>query len=322
MESSLENLIRISSDISRSHPALSKSLRLSTIRMAANPDSYRFEDRLQGLVVILKSIQQDLERSLKEVSGDDFNEFKKFFKGEFEAEQEQIKQILDGIRTPKTAGPADFFKGLFKKKPKPIPNPVEDSVSDSSYSMSDYDMDSFVDGKTEWGDSSEYVEKEYKENQKFFTRVKNFMNKIGELKINPSKEMVRSAISVVRSIIQEAESLIKGSRSSLDKKPEPTLTLEDDSNSPPGKSPPKKKIDLENTVNHYADMLLESASDEQKSLRLLKELFSKVGPYLEEDRASLASSRLAHSLVRVASSSPRTRHIILPIIRKIIPVGL
>ncbi len=318
MKNSLENLVSISSEIRKTHPRLASHLQRSVIRMAANPDTYKFEDRMRGLIVILKSMKQDIERAVKESTDDDFEEFKKFFSDGFEAEQEQIKQILHGMKSAKissTAGPSDFFKNLFKKKRKP----VEDAVSDTSYSMSDYDMDSFVDGRTEWGDSSEYVEKEYGENHKFFTRVRNFMNRIDELRKNPSVDLAKGALTIVKSLISEAEDLSKGERGSLNKKPLPNgPVLEDDPEEGSGVKPTKgPKIDLENVVNHYADMLLENASNEQKSLSLLKELFSKVGPMLEEDRASLASARLASALIRVAGASPRTRKVVLPIIRKI-----
>ncbi len=262
-------------------------------------------------------INKDLDKALNDIDTDDAEEFAKFFDDVIDAEEEQLLTSLGRIKALKTAssvmtaGPLDFVKNIFKKKP--APEETDDSEGSDgvspSYTMDDSTMDEFVDGKTDWEDASHYIKHEFNENTEFFSGVDGLLKSLKEVRKKPSRSLVESIKKTCEKMIRFGESIVKGARQHL---------MEPGTKNPDRK--PSSKLD--GTVEHYADMLKESLGDEKKTLKFLKELFKEVGPLIEDERATLASKKILPVLIRTARSVPRTREVLVPVIRRIVAAKL
>ena len=103
--------------------------------------------------------------------------------------------------------------------------------------------------------------------------------------------------------------------------PVPQITLEEDEEEIPVEDEGSEIWDLEGTVEHYIDVLRDNLDDEKKLTSLLKELFRKVGPVVQEERGSIAGRVAAQRvvlpvLVHMAHARPHLRPALLPIIRQ------
>lgn len=328
------NLIRIASAIEADSPFLSYELSRSTRRMVGdsvrvsvvNPGIQTFENHVEKMVLVLKSLSQELESALSDL--DDAKEFAKFFSGHL-AEEKELRELLNNAKklgkvaaSHDVAGFKDWFKGItdvFRKENEGD----EDAGMQPSYQLDESTIDDFVEGSSEWADASYYIEQEFRENKDFFDGANQVLQDMAEIRKAPSTDAVQALLENVKRFTRFGENLLRGLRKHL-LEPAPKVTLEDDEDKGQGSGSKSDPLwNLESTVEHYVDILRENLGDEGKTLSLLKELFGKVKPALGEERAdvSLASRQAAQkrvlpALVRLAYSRPRTRTVLLPIIRQ------
>ena len=310
------NLLRIASSIEASNPVLSRQLERCALSVI-NPGAKRFEEHVGEVVEVLKSLKAELEKADKQLDTDDAQEFAKFFDDEAKAETEDLRQMLKVSAVllryaDDTAGVMDKVKGFFKKK-KPADD--ETKANEPSYQMDESEMDEFVEGKRDWSEPSQKIEKETRENKEFFEDAKSVQSLIDKVRDKPSRNMVRTIIEDLGGLIERGTKLMKGER-----KKAPVLDESEGKKEAPKKEGPgvPKDFNLESTVDHYTDMLKEAAGDPKKLSKYLKEFFNAVKPALEEDRASLAAKRakILPLLVRTASANPGVRPVLLPVIKR------
>lgn len=317
---SLQGILRIASRIESSHPVLAYDLEQSVLALSGgrtavvNPGVQKFEERIESMVALLKSVRQDLKSALED--HETAEEFAKFFKeGALDEEFLQFQKMSDRASgraaSVSVAGPMDWLDKLRGKKKKD-PEP-EDSGMTPSYRMDDSSMDEFVEGNRDWADPSQYLERETKENQEFVDGAKDVMKAFKDAKNSPDKSAVQNLLGKVEELIKRGGNVLKGAYEHL-KEPSRKVDLSEEGPKKPASG--KKIFNLEGTVDHYVDMLKESAGDEKKVVSLLKELFNAVSPALEDERASLASARLASVFIRTAHAHPGLRPGLVPLIRK------
>lgn len=337
MSSRAQGLLNIAAALEDVEPLLAYELAENVRALASgrrvtaviNPEVRKFEDHVESMVTVLKSLDQELTRALEELDTEDAKEFAKFFEDVVDAENEELRRMLKKTQmmaaaarvartAGRTAGPLDFVKKLFKKdKKKEKPAEEEPAGMEPSYRMDEGTMDEFVEGKREWADPGHYIEQEMKENREFFDGVTQVLKDMEKARKEPSKNLIGRIKKTVERLIRQGGNLLKGIRKHL---LEPAAKVEITEEGYEGKKPEKSKLPpemLESTVEHYADMLKESLGDETKTLKYLKELFGKVGPMIEEERATLAARRLLPVFVRAAYASDRARKVLLPVIRRI-----
>lgn len=328
----INNILRVASQLEESDPILSYELAQSVRRFVGssvkvsivNPGVQTFEEHIEHIVAVLKSISQELDSSLKDL--DDAKEFAKFFKDGL-AEEKELKELLNRseslgkIASGRTSGFGDWFRGvtdLFKKEN----NESEEEGLVPSYTLDESTIDDFVDGSSEWTDASNYVEEEYRENKEFFSGVKDVLKELDELKKSPSQKMVQDLITKVKQFTKFGENMIKGVRKHL-LEPAAKITIEDDDEKPQSKDKGSSlKLDLEGTVGHYIDALKGALGDNKKTVSLLKELFSQVSPAVKEEMGEIglaarveARKRVLPMLIKLAYNSPSSRKVLVPIIR-------
>jgi hypothetical protein len=310
------NLLRIASKLSKTDPILAYELERRTLALV-HPGVQKFEEHVKDVVEILKGLKDELVQADRELDVDkDFEEFAKFFDDEAEAQKEELSNKLKIVSASmrvaeETANISDIVKNIFKKKPKK----TEDESIDTDYRMDDSTMDEFVEGKRGWEDPSVYAEKETKENKEFFEDSKSIVNLLDKVRDEPSRKMVKFIIDHLNDLIDKGTRLMHG----VYEKTKPVEIEDDEKKKPEEKKPGvKKTFNLDNTIEHYMDMLKESSGDEQKVVKYLKEFFNAVKPALEEDRAALASNRakILPILVAAAKASPRTKSILASIVRR------
>lgn len=306
---STNRLLRIARQLERSNPILAYELELSTRAIAAvnNPGRTTHDERIEESVALLESLREELQTALSDY--ETAEEFAKFFTDPF-LEEEELKKLLDkSVRAASVAGIWDTVKekakGLFKKDEKK--DGEDDSSVPESYRMDDDSADDFVEGKKDWSDPSHYVEKETKENQEFFQGSKDVLDRMSDLRDRPSRRYVEWMLEEVNRVLDIGKKI-------LGKPSKPAKKVE--KSEAPKPSAPKKgdaiPTSLGPTVDHYVDMLKEHSGDAKKTLQLLRELFSQVGPALEPERASLASRRAFSALVKIAEVRKDLRPILLP----------
>jgi hypothetical protein len=325
------SLIHVSRTVRAKNPRLADEILRNTLRLDAslrggrtsvtNPGVRVFEDHVEEMVGVLKSLKQELDGALRDfVEDDDAKEFAKFFKDGF-AEEEQLQSILDRTKSlgkvASTAGFKDFWKKMTKR------GEPDDSASMSpSYQMDESVMDDFVEGTSEWADASHFIEQEFRENKEFFNGAHEVIRQIEKIRKHPVKDSIEALRDRIGVLIRQGQRLIQGLRKHL-LEPAAKVTLEEDEGGAE-KTPSGKSLSpavLENTVEHYIDMLRESLGDEKKTTKFLKELFDQVSPMLETERGSLAAKaearrRVLPVLVRFAHAVPSARPAILPIVRQ------
>lgn len=311
------NLLRIAASLEATNPVLAYELERSALAVI-NPGAKSFEKNLGDLVEVLKGLKQELEDADKKLDLDDAAEFAKFFDNEAEAEAEELRQMLKvgsmllRMADESTGGIMDKVKGLFKKKDKS----PETEEKPANYQMSEREQDEFVEGDRDWTDGSQKIEKESKENKEFFEDAKAVQTLLDRVRDKPSRSMVRTIIKDLGDLIDRGTKLMKGDRKVDDVPSHKDVMVDDDAKPAPKKGPDTKG--LEGIVTRYSDLLNSIEGDDQKLVKTLKEFFNKVKPFIEEDRASLASNRrkILPLLVRTASSNPRVRPAILPVIKR------
>lgn len=327
----VRRLLRIASQVSGQDPLLGYELRRSTLSFASelgkvavvNPGVQSFEDHVESMVGVLKSLRHEIEGALRDL--DDAEEFAKFFSDGF-AEEDALKKILERTKklgraasTSETSGFKDFWKSMVKK--------FKDDDSDDSasmvpsYTLDESTMDDFVEGSSEWADASYFIEQEFRENKEFFDGAHEVIQQLEKVRKSPSRETAERLRDRIDILIRRGGSILKGIRKHL-LEPAPRINLEDgedpESSSEPNRLSPAV---LESTVEHYVDMLRENLGDEGKTLKFLKELYSHIGPMIEVERGSFAARRKAQKrilpiLIRFAHRVPSSRSTLLPIIRQ------
>lgn len=312
----VRNLLRIASRLEATDPILAYELERNALAVI-NPGAQTFEKHVEDTVNVLKSLKEELEQADKQLDLDDAKEFAKFFDDEAEAQVEDLRQQLKvGAMILRladdTAGVMDKVKGLFKKKEKK-PD-VEEKPA--GYQMSEREQDEFVEGDRDWTDGGQKVEKESKENKEFFEDAKSVQTLLDQVRDKPSRSMVRTIIQDLGDLIERGTKLMKGDRKVEDSLSHKDVVVDDDAKPAPKKGPDTKG--LEGIVTRYSDLLNSIEGDDQKLVKTLKEFFNKVKPFIEEDRASLAANRrrILPLLIRTASSNPRIRPAILPVIKR------
>lgn len=305
----VRNLLRIATRVEVTDPALACEL-VRSATAVINPGAKRFEQHVEDTVKILEGLKAELEKADKQLDTDDAAEFAKFFDDEAAAETEELRQMLKVsallmrvAAEDEVAGIGDWLKNKFKKKDK-------EPEASPSYMMDDESMDDFVDGKKDWADPGTHVEKETRENKEFFEDADSIVKLLDKVRDKPSRNMVRSILTDINELIAKGRQLMKGER-----KVDKALQVDtSESDVKPGKPEPRSKpLNLDSTINHYTDMLKESAGDEKKTLRYLKEFFETVKPSL-----GIASQRrkMLPLLVRTANANPKTRPMLLPVIKR------
>jgi hypothetical protein len=284
-----------------------------------NPGIRIFEDHIEEMVGVLKSLRQELDSALRDIDVDDAKEFAKYFKEGF-AEEEQLKQILDRTKSlgkvASTAGFKDFWKKITKHKQKPK---TDDSASLSpSYQMDENLLDDFVEGTAEWQDASHYVEQEFRENKEFFNGAHEVIQQVEKLRKNPTRDSVERLLDRINILVRNGQKLMQGLRDHLVYRPEPGKDDESISESRSG-GPGLSPAVLKKTVDHYINELRSALGDEKKTIKVLQELYSQVGPDIDRGAVaarSEAGKRLLPILVKFAHANPRARPALLPILRQ------
>lgn len=299
------NLLRIASRIKKSDSILAHALERNALAVV-NPGAQKFEQHVGDVVEVLKSLKKDLEKADKEFGlfddADGAAEFAKFFDDEAAADaMEELQRMLKiGARMLRmaddTAGIMDKVKGLFKKKKKP------EEEAGPSYQMDESEMEEFVDGKRDWSEPNQKVEKETRENKEFFEDAKNVQQLLDKVRDKPSRNMVRTIIQDLGDLIERGAKLMKGERK-VDKAPQAEDLIKSNAD------------DAKDLVAKYMPML--EGKGGADLMKALKDFFEEVNPLLGEAHSPVASRKqLLPLLVRTASANPSVRPILLPVIRR------
>jgi hypothetical protein len=324
---SASGLLRIALEIEEIHPLLSYDLNKAATRLAANPGLQTWEEHLDNLIVVLKSLDQELEQAMENLGGAE--EFARFFAERF-VEEDELEDILrrseqlGKVATSQIAGFRDFFKSMLNKI-KGDQEEEEEVGVEPSYVLDENAMSDFVEGKADWAEASHYIEEEFKENKNFFTKARSILKEMEDIRRKPDRSNVERLRQTIKKLIKHGENMLHGVRKYLIKPAKPIVEIED-------KGIEKEKITkdsspvltmrgLDKTVEHYLDMLKESAGDKDKTIKYLKEFFREVKPAIEEEKAAIAAKKEARRtvlsmLTRFAYNNPNTRSILLPIIRE------
>lgn len=310
-KSSISQILRIASELEASNPLLAYELERHVLAVI-NPGARKLEHEVDAMVGVLKSIRQELDKLNTDAKLADPKKFAEYFEEMVSAEQEELNRLLRSTGWKKTAGISDYVKGLFKDKKK---DDKKDEERPASYDLGDEAIDDIVEGKAGWSSPEHYVEQEFRENSDFFKGVGYAIKELSEIKKNPSRPFIESLIKRVNKLVTHGENIAKGIRKHI--KDAPKIEMKEEGIKPKD-APSQRKApkDISGVVDHYADMLKESAGDEKKLLKYLKELFDVIGPAIQDERATLASSKLLPVFIRTASVSPGARKVLLPVIKR------
>lgn len=313
--------VKLARQIGQYNPLLGYELERKAVAVI-NPGARKWEQNLENSVTVLESLKEELEDALKMLDTEDAKEFAKFFEDAAEAEEEELRQMLRKVSS--TAGIKDFFKkfkDVFKPTQKKLEEQVEDMQSNApSYQMDESTMDEFIEGHREWADPGHYIEQEAKENAGFFNGVEKILSEMEEARKKPNKRLIQDILKKVEVLIRKGKNLSKGIREHL-LEPAPKVEITEEGVQPEkkglGKKPSPEALSL--LVSQYGESLSEAAGDETKTVKLLKELYKQVEPFLQENRAELASSKTkaAAIFIRHAHAMPALRSRLLPIIYKL-----
>ena len=313
MSRALWRLVKTARDVGKLNPLLGYELERRAISVI-NPGARKFEQNLENTITILEALKDELDDALKMLDTEDAKEFAKFFEDAAEAEEEELRQMLRKVSS--TAGFKDFFnkfKDVFKPKKG---EGDEAKANEPSYQMDESKMDEIVEGKRDWADPGHYVEQEAKENAEFFGGVEKVLDAMDAARKKPNRKLIQDILKKVDFLIKKGKNLSKGIRTHL-LEPGPKVEVTEEGMKPEkekaGKLSPER---LDSLITHYTDMLKDSAGDQSKTVKYLKEFFQAVKPVMHEDRAELASAktRAAAVFVRHAHSMPALRSRLLPIV--------
>jgi hypothetical protein len=315
MSRALWSLVKTARQIGQVNPLLGYELERHAVSVI-NPGARKFEQNLGNSVTVLEALKDELEDALKMLDTEDAKEFAKFFEDAGEAEEEELRQMLRKVST--TAGFKDFFnkfKDVFKSKEKDTEGD-QVKANEPSYQLDESTMDEFVEGKREWADPGHYIEQEAKENAQFFSGVEKILDEVDAARKKPNRKIIQDILKKVEVLIRKGKNLGKGIREHL-MEPAPKVEITEEgmkSEKPAEKKKSPEALSL--VVSQYGESLQDAAGDEARTVRLLKELFEQVKPFLKEDRAELASSktRAAAIFIRYAYAMPRMRSRLLPVV--------
>lgn len=316
-------LIKIARGLASRDPLLAYELEASVRRLTvANPSAQTLEKEIESAVTVLKSMRQELELALAKLETDsDAEEFAKFFDDAAEAEVEELRRLLKGrVSAAHMAGPKDWLKKLFKRKE----SPAEDEESKSTYNMSDADMDAFVQGDGDWKDPGHYVGEEAKENNEFFSGVKNLLGQFDKMKKEPSKDGATDLMKAVDTLVKGGEKLLGGTRKhqqAPEGEDDPMDTLnqlertrgesKEEEDGVVDLSKFVKKDDFASKAVGFAEQIRDAKGDEEKLKSIVKAMFEKLGPELGQAKAASVGA-----LVRMAHANPDLRPGLLLVIKK------
>ncbi len=303
--------------VAKVNPLLGYELERSAVAVI-NPGVQKFEHNLENTITVLESLKEELEDALKMLDTEDAKEFARFFEDAAEAEEEELRQMLKKVST--TAGFKDYldkFKQVFS--PKGESEGDKTKANEPSYKMDDSESDAFVEGEKDWKDSSHYIEQEAKQNAEFFSGVEKTLDEMDSARKKPNRKLIEEILTRVNGLIKKGKDLAghltKGVKKELFGPPAPEGAKGKAEKTESKLSPHR----LDSMVTHYIDMLQESAGNEQKTVKYLRELFHSVKPFLREDKAEIASVRtwIASSLIQCAYTRPDLRPHLLPVIYRL-----
>ncbi len=313
--------VKLARQIGQYNPLLGYELERQAIAVI-NPGAKKWEQSLENSITVLESLKDELEDALKMLDTEDAKEFAKFFEDAAEAEEEELRQMLKKVST--TAGIKDFFKkfkDVFKPTQKKLEEQAEDMKANApSYQMDESAMDEFIEGKREWADPEHYINEEAKENAAYFGGVEKILAEMEEARRKPNKRLIQDILKKVEVLIRKGKNLAKGIREHL-LEPAPKIEITEEGmkpeKKPEGKKPSPEQLSM--LVSQYGESLQEAAGDEGKTVKLLKELFNQVKPFLHEERAELAAAKIkaARIFIRYAHARPALRPKLLPVIYKL-----
>jgi hypothetical protein len=340
----VRNLLRVASSLD--DPLLAYELERNVLSLAGlrkvrravtNPGVQTWEEHVEGMVAVLKSLEKEMEDAISEAEfTNDLNEvdrkieeFSILFKQT--AEEERLMEFLRntsllGKTASGTAGVKDFLKNIWRSVTDGGEEESEGGMS-PSYTLDEDTMDAIVEGKANWMDSSQYIEREFKENKDFFSGAQEMLDQMGQvrkdLKTGYSLDVgfLKEILEKIRGLVKQGGDMLRGIRQHL-KEPVPQVILEDDEDEAPkeAEAPSLGPWGLEGTVEHYLDVLRDNLGDEDRLLKLLKELFRKVKPLVEGEAAVAARVEAQRAvlpvLVRLAYARPHLRPAFVPIIRR------
>jgi hypothetical protein len=311
---------------------------LRKVRKAVvNPGVQTWEEHVESMVSVLKSLEKEMEDAIREAETvKDLNaldrkvdEFSVLFQET--AEEEKLREYLEnssllGKTASSTAGVKDFLQNIWKSIKKDDSETSESGMS-PSYTMDEETMDAIVEGKTNWMDASQYIEEEFKENKDFFAGAQGMLDQMNQVRkdlktgYDLDVGFLEQILESIRALIKKGGDMLRGVRQHL-LEPTPQVILEEDEEQAPQEQAPSLgPRGLEGTVEHYIDVLRDNLDDEDRLLKLLKELFRTVKPLVEGEQASIAARRQAQHvvlpvLVRLAHARPHLRSVLLPVIRQ------
>lgn len=321
-------LIKIAKSISAHDPLLSYELERGARSLSAtmNPEAMGLEKDIESTLTVLKSMRQEISLALAKLETDsDTEEFAKFFDDAADAEVEELKRLMKGRTSSRVAGPKEWLRKLFKGGPEGVEkhDPSKDEVSDAKYNMSDSDMDSFVDGG-DWKDPGHYVGEEAKENNEFFSGVKNLLGQFEKIRKEPSKRGMLELMKALDTSVKGGQKILDGTRKhqqapegeedAMDTLNELHRTRGEGKGEDDGVvdlSKHFKKDDFTSKAVGFAEQIRDAKGDEGKLKSIVKEMFDKLGPELSHAKAASVGS-----LVRMAHANPAIRPGLLLIIKK------
>lgn len=345
---SVRNLLHIAGRLEESHPLLAYELEQNTLalsglrkvrRAVVNPGVQTWEEHIENMVSVLKSLEKEMGDAIREAETvNDLNEIDRKaeeFSVLFQetAEEEKLREYLEnssmlGKTASGTAGVKDFLQNIWKSvTDKKDSDPDSAEGVSPSYTLDEGAMDAIVEGKADWMDASQYIEEEFKENKDFFSDTQGLLDQMVQVRkdlktgYNLDVGFLQEVLGKIQGLIKKGGEMVRGIRQHL-LEPVPQVILEEDEDeidvTDTGSG--TEVWDLEGTVEHYIDVLRDNLGNEAKLTSLLKELFKKVGPVVEEQRGSLAARRQAQRvvlpvLIRLAHARPHLRPALLPVIR-------
>src|ERR1700735_1356960 len=107
MNPASQKLLQIARELAEFDPISAVELERNVLAVqhtsVINPGAKKFEDSIEKSVAVLKSLVQDIDQGLEEISGEDAKQFAKFFEDVLDAEREQLESTFKSAKSAKTA---------------------------------------------------------------------------------------------------------------------------------------------------------------------------------------------------------------------------
>jgi hypothetical protein len=313
------NILRIARGLSESDPLLAHELeesvraimKTSAARTAVvNPGAKSFFSDVEKAVKQLEDIKSLLAETMRTygyTSRKELEEFASVFDDAAEAEIAALENSMAHARARITAavrrasrqaGPMDWLKGLFKGKKKPDADELEHQPS---YKVDDAGIDKWLEGDAEW-DSAHGVNEELKENKKFFSEVDSVLKLFNDVVKKPTKVSINALVKTVDRVLSLGRKILNPQEAKT-----PRLAPET-----------AKTPHLEQTVQHYVDLLSKASGNVADTKKYLKELFHAVKADVQDERATLSSRRAsARRLAAFVLKNPAHKAEIIPLIYRL-----